>query len=78
MTQRSRVTGGLVALAVTDPEPLPDGHPLWTFPNVLITPHVANLSDLKGENQWLIMKENIRRYAAGEKMLSVVNPKLRY
>jgi phosphoglycerate dehydrogenase-like enzyme len=69
---------GSAALDVTDPEPLPDGHPLWTFPNVLITPHAANLSDLKGENQWVIMKENIRRYAAGEKMLSVVNPKLRY
>jgi len=45
---------------------------------VLITSHVANLSDLKSENQWVIMKKNIRRYAAGEKMLSVVNPKLRY
>ena len=38
---RSGHLGG-AALDVTDPEPLPDGHPLWSMPNVLITPHTGN------------------------------------
>lgn len=60
-------------LDVTDPEPLPSGHPLWQAPNVIITPHVANDSDLGFETQLLVTKENLRRYIAGEKMLSVVD-----
>lgn len=60
-------------LDVTDPEPLPPGHPLWQAPNVIITPHVANDSDLGFETQLLVTKENLRRYIAGEKMLSVVD-----
>lgn len=60
-------------LDVTDPEPLPDGHPLWKLPNVIITPHVAAGSDLRSERLWIVMRENLRRYAAGEPMLSVVD-----
>jgi phosphoglycerate dehydrogenase-like enzyme len=60
-------------LDVTDPEPLPDGHPLWKAPNVIITPHVANDSDIGFDAQVQVVKENLRRYAAGEKMLSVVD-----
>lgn len=60
-------------LDVTDPEPLPADHPLWKAPNVIITPHVASDSDLGIEAQTQVVKENLRRYAAGEKMLSVVD-----
>lgn len=60
-------------LDVTDPEPLPAGHPLWKAPNVIITPHVSNDSDVGIDAQMQVVRENLRRYAAGEKMLSVVD-----
>ena len=60
-------------LDVTDPEPLPEDSPLWTMPNVIITPHVAAGSDLRSERLWIVLRENLRRYAAGERMLSVVD-----
>jgi len=60
-------------LDVTDPEPLPADHPLWQAPNVIITPHVANDSDLGFDAQIQVVRENLRRYSAGEKMLSVVD-----
>lgn len=60
-------------LDVTDPEPLPADHPLWQAPNVIITPHVANDSDLGFDAQLIVTKENLRRYVAGERMLSVVD-----
>lgn len=65
-------------LDVTDPEPLPADHPLWRLPNVVITPHVATRSDLAGEARWRVVRENLRRYAAGEPMLSVVDPEKGY
>jgi phosphoglycerate dehydrogenase-like enzyme len=61
------------ALDVTDPEPLPKEHPLWRMPNVIITPHVANDSDLGFGAQIEVVKENLRRYMAGERLLSVVD-----
>jgi phosphoglycerate dehydrogenase-like enzyme len=60
-------------LDVTDPEPLPADHPLWTFRNVIITPHVATASDLGPGSRIAIARENLRRYAAGEPLLSVVD-----
>ncbi len=60
-------------LDVTEPEPLPADHPLWTAPNVIITPHVAAGSDRRIERLWIVMRENLRRYVAGEAMLSVVS-----
>ena len=60
-------------LDVTDPEPLPPDHPLWKAPNVIITPHVAGNSDLGSDAQIQVVRENLRRYAAGETMLSVVD-----
>jgi len=60
-------------LDVTDPEPLPPGHPLWSAPNVLITPHAASGSDLASRRLWILYRENLRRYVAGERMLSVVD-----
>jgi phosphoglycerate dehydrogenase-like enzyme len=60
-------------LDVTDPEPLPAGHPLWSMPNVIITPHISAGSDVRLGRLWIVMRENLRRYAAGERMLSVVD-----
>jgi phosphoglycerate dehydrogenase-like enzyme len=60
-------------LDVVDPEPLPPDNPLWHAPHVLITPHISSSSDLPGEARWTLAIENLRRYANGEKMLSVVD-----
>jgi phosphoglycerate dehydrogenase-like enzyme/glyoxylase-like metal-dependent hydrolase (beta-lactamase superfamily II) len=65
-------------LDVTDPEPLPDGHPLWKAPNLLITPHFAAWSDQDRELRWLLYRENLRRFVAGERLLSVVDPERGY
>ena len=61
------------ALDVTEPEPLPDDHPLWSEPRALITPHTANppqalLRRLAGR-----VEENVRRFGAGDDLLGVVD-----
>jgi phosphoglycerate dehydrogenase-like enzyme len=61
-------------LDVVDPEPLPPNDPLWLAPNVIITPHVASLSARRMERFWLVMRENLRRYVFGDRLLSVVDP----
>ncbi len=85
---RTVVTDALVAalesgqiagagLDVTDPEPLPAGHPLWQMDNVIITPHVAG----RGGNRLrhnILIKENLARFVAGDALLNVVNPELGY
>jgi phosphoglycerate dehydrogenase-like enzyme len=60
-------------LDVTDPEPLPEGHELWSLPNVVITPHVAASTDQGRWRRWMVVQENLRRYVNGEKMLNVVD-----
>lgn len=60
-------------LDVTDPEPLPAGHPLWTTPRVIISPHTAGRSDKSRDRLYLLVQENLRRYVRGEPMLSVVS-----
>jgi phosphoglycerate dehydrogenase-like enzyme len=60
-------------LDVTDPEPLPKGHSLWKFENVIITPHIAGRSDREHERYIALYKENLRRFAAGEPLLNVVD-----
>lgn len=60
-------------LDVTDPEPLPSDHPLWSADNVIITPHVAADSDQQRERYVLLVAENLRRYVAGEALLNVVD-----
>jgi phosphoglycerate dehydrogenase-like enzyme len=75
------LTSGRIAgagLDVVDPEPLPPDHPLWKAPNLIISPHVAAGSDVPREHRWVLAVEQIRRYAAGEKMLSVVDLKREY
>ena len=71
-----RIAGA--GLDVVDPEPLPKDHPLWHARNVVITPHVAGDSELKREHAWLVIRENLRRYVAGDKLFSVVDVKRGY
>jgi phosphoglycerate dehydrogenase-like enzyme len=60
------------ALDVTDPEPLPVGHPLWSCPNLLLTPHVGGSSPQFAQNALRIAAEELRRYIAGESLRNVV------
>jgi phosphoglycerate dehydrogenase-like enzyme len=69
---------GGAALDVTDPEPLPDDHPLWDLDNCLITPHVANPPGPQRAAYAALVRENIRRRLAGENLLGLVNPDLGY
>ena len=64
---------GGAALDVQDPEPLPPEHSLWTTKNVIITPHISASSDEQMQRYWLVVRENLRRYVAGERMLNVVD-----
>lgn len=63
---------------VTDPEPLPKGHPLWKFENAVITPHVATQGLLGGELRIKVYSENLARFAAGEKLLNIVDMRKEY
>ena len=65
-------------LDVTDPEPLPKDHPLWKAKNIIISPHMSALSDLGQAARVLILKEQVRRFANGDKLLSVVDFKKGY
>ena len=69
--REGRIAGA--GLDVTDPEPLPEGHPLWSAPRVLISPHTAGRSDQGRERLFRLVQENLRRYVAGEPLLSVVD-----
>ncbi|MDA2929340.1 D-2-hydroxyacid dehydrogenase [Acidobacteria bacterium AH-259-O06] len=57
---------------VTDPEPLPKGHPLWKCDNVIITPHIAGRSDKDRARMVETVKENIRRFVEGKPLVNVV------
>ncbi|MGH8862999.1 MAG: 2-hydroxyacid dehydrogenase [Jatrophihabitantaceae bacterium] len=59
-------------LDVTDPEPLPDGHPLWHAPDVVITPHVGGGTDGWQRRGYRLVREQLERYAAGEALVNVV------
>jgi phosphoglycerate dehydrogenase-like enzyme len=59
------------AIDVTDPEPLPDGHPLWLAPNILITPHIAGGVARWNARGYRFAGEQIRRYAAGQPLLGI-------
>ena len=69
---------GGAALDVTDPEPLPDGHPLWSLDNVIITPHVGNTPAMAVPLLSTRVSENVRRWGAGEPLLGMVDPLLGY
>ncbi|SDY56863.1 Phosphoglycerate dehydrogenase [Micromonospora pattaloongensis] len=70
----AEVTSGRLdaALDVTDPEPLPADHPLWTLPNVLITPHVGGSVRGLLPRAYRLVGEQLRRYAAGEPLINEV------
>lgn len=63
---------------VTDPEPLPKGHPLWKFDNAIITPHVAGRSDEDNARMVGSARENIKRFAAGKPLINVVDKRKGY
>jgi len=63
---------------VTDPEPLPQGHALWKFNNVVITPHIAGRSDLDNARMLGTIKDNIHRFADGMPFVNVVDKKKGY
>lgn len=65
-------------LDVTDPEPLPANHALRGFKNVIITPHVAGNSEVTQQRGAALLKENIRRFGAGEPLLNVVDKQAGY
>jgi phosphoglycerate dehydrogenase-like enzyme len=60
------------ALDVTDPEPLPDGHPLWSLPGVLIAPHVGGASSAMAPRIARLVRTQIERMLRGEAPLNVV------
>ena len=66
------------ALDVTDPEPLPAEHPLWTLPNVIITPHVASTREMGEQYLAARVEENVRRFALGQELLGVVDQQVGY
>jgi phosphoglycerate dehydrogenase-like enzyme len=75
------LNNGVIAgagLDVTEPEPLPKDHPLWKAKNVIITPHMSAQSDLGQSGRALVLREQVRRFAAGEKLLAVVDTKKGY
>lgn len=65
-------------LDVTEPEPLPENHSLRKMQNVVITPHIAGLSEHNRDRSFALIKQNISRFLKGEPMLNIVNKKLGY
>jgi phosphoglycerate dehydrogenase-like enzyme len=71
LVERLRSGHVRAALDVTDPEPLPAGHPLWTCPGLLITPHVAGTTEHWQQRALAFAGEQVRRFAAGEPLRNV-------
>lgn len=65
-------------LDVTNPEPLPKDHPLWSMPNVTITHHIATLSDARRGRMVALFRDNLIRYMEGRPMRHVVDKKRGY
>lgn len=63
-----------LALDVTDPEPLPDGHPLWIAPNVLITPHAGGNTTALLPRMSALLRDQLARVAAGDDPHHLVRP----
>ncbi len=69
---------GGAALDVTNPEPLPIGHPLWSLPNCIITPHVGNTAEMVPPLLALRIAENVRRFANGEQLIGIIDQSVGY
>ncbi|GAB2643854.1 D-isomer specific 2-hydroxyacid dehydrogenase family protein [Prescottella soli] len=74
---RDNAIGG-AGLDVTDPEPLPDGHPLWTLPNAIVTPHDSNPPSVRATAFAEHVAENVRRFVAGEVLTARIDPAAGY
>jgi phosphoglycerate dehydrogenase-like enzyme len=74
---RDGIVGG-AALDVTDPEPLPDGHPLWQLENCIITPHTADTPQMVERMLTQRIRENVAAFVAGEPLTGVVDPAAGY
>jgi phosphoglycerate dehydrogenase-like enzyme len=71
-------TLGSAGLDVTDPEPLPDGHPLWTLPNAIVTPHIGNTPEMGKPLLGIRVTDNVRRWIAGDPLVGLVDPAAGY
>jgi phosphoglycerate dehydrogenase-like enzyme len=71
-----RIAGAVLDVFAT--EPLPDSSPLWTLPNVLVTPHAAALSARENERIVELFADNLRRYLDGRPLRNVVEPGVFY
>lgn len=69
---REGMIGG-AGLDVTDPEPLPSGHPLFTMPNCIVTPHVGNTPEMAGPLLRKRIAQNVKRFGADEELLGLVD-----
>jgi phosphoglycerate dehydrogenase-like enzyme len=75
------LTEGLLwgaGLDVTDPEPLPPGHPLWTHPRVIVTPHTAGGSPRRAGRVVATFCENLRRMRTGQPLLALIDKEKGY
>lgn len=77
---RALESGQLAAacLDVTDPEPLPADHPLRRWDNVIVTPHMAGMSQTTSARGAALLRENLRRFSQGEPLLNVVDKAVGY
>ncbi|MEY4967427.1 MAG: hypothetical protein RIQ73_126 [Actinomycetota bacterium] len=71
---RGHITAGL---DVTDPEPLPKGHPLWSAPNIIITPHVGGDSTAFNPRVRALIESQLKRFAMGQPLENIVAGPLR-
>lgn len=69
---------GFATLDVTDPEPLPAGHPLYQHPRVHLSPHISWSDGRRGQSAMAFFKENLQRFIAGQDLKGLVNPDLKY
>jgi phosphoglycerate dehydrogenase-like enzyme len=65
---------GGAGLDVTDPEPLPDGHPLWVLPNAIVTPHDSNPPQLRFAAFADHVTDNVSRFITGRDLISPIDP----
>lgn len=74
---RKNLIGG-AALDVTDPEPLPDDHPLWKLPNCVITPHIGNTEEMVPPLLSERITTNVQRFLAGEPLIGLLSKERGY
>ena len=69
---QNNIIGG-AALDVTDPEPLPEGHPLWSLANCIISPHIGNTPEMAVPLLSARITENVKRYISGDPLVGLVD-----